>query len=51
MARLLNPPNPGAPRRAFSQARPQAEQEPEAYSLGRTVRRIRSTKSVRAAEL
>jgi len=32
-------------------ARPQAEQEPEAYPLGRTVRRIRSTKSVRAAEL
>ena len=27
-----------------------AEQEPEAYPLGRTVRRIRSTKFVRAAE-
>ena len=31
-------------------ARPQAEQEPEAYPPGRTVQRIRSTKSVRAAE-
>ena len=27
------------------------ESKPEAYSLGRTVRRIRSTTSVRAAEL
>jgi len=26
------------------------ENEPQAYPLGRTVRRIRSTKSVRAAE-
>ena len=26
------------------------ESKPEAYPLGRTVRRIRSTKSVRAAE-
>ena len=28
-----------------------SERRPEAYPLGRTVRRIRSTKSVRAAEL
>ena len=27
-----------------------SESKPEAYPLGRTVRRIRSTKSVRAAE-
>ena len=31
-------------------ARPQAKQEPKEYPLGRTVRRIRSTKFVRAAE-
>jgi|GraSoi013_1_20cm_4_1032433.scaffolds.fasta_scaffold24136_2 hypothetical protein len=31
---VSHPPYPGAPRRAFSQARPQAEQEPEAYPLG-----------------
>ncbi len=45
-----HPPNPGAPRRAFSQARPQPMKALEAYPMGRTVRRIRSTTSVRAAE-
>ncbi len=43
-----HPPNPGAPRRAAPQARPQAK---EAYPLGRTVRRIRSTTFVRAVEM
>ena len=46
-----HPPNPVAPRRAFHHARPQPMATPEAYPLGRTVRRIRSTMSVRAAEL
>jgi hypothetical protein len=45
-----HPPNPGAPRRAAPQARPQAKEAPEAYPLGRTVRRIRSTTFVRAAK-
>src|SRR6185295_19352645 len=48
--RCSHPPNPGAPRRAFHRARPQPKATPEAYPLGRTVRRIRSTTSVRAAE-
>ena len=29
-----HPPNPGAPRRAAPQARPQAKEAPEAYPLG-----------------
>jgi hypothetical protein len=49
--RCSHPPNPGAPRRAVPRARPQPMATPQAYPLGRTVRRIRSTKSVRAAEL
>ena len=41
------------PRRMLKKAVRQAadESKPEAYPQGRTVRRIRSTKSVRAAEL
>ena len=35
-------PNPGAPRRAVPQARPQAEQEPEAYPLRGTLRILAS---------
>ena len=35
-------------KKAVQQGR--SEQRPEAYPLGRTVRRIRSTRSVRAAE-
>ena len=46
-----HPPNPGASRRAFPQARPQAKEAPEAYPLGQTVRRIRSTTFVPAAEM
>ena len=49
--RCSHPPNPSAPRRAFHRARPQQKATPQAYPLGRTVRRIRSTTSVRAAEL
>jgi hypothetical protein len=45
-----HPPNPGAPRRAVAAGKAAASEEPEAYPLGRTVRRIRSTTSVRAAE-
>jgi hypothetical protein len=38
----------GCSKRLFSKAA--ASEDPEAYPLGRTVRRIRSTTSVRAAE-
>ena len=38
----------GCSKRPFSKAA--GESKPEAYPLGRTVRRIRSTTSVRAAE-
>jgi hypothetical protein len=45
--------NRSTPRRLLKKAVSKAagESKPEAYPLGRTVRRIRSTKSVRAAEL
>ena len=46
--------SPAQPRRAETRLVPgkaASESKLEAYPLGRTVRRIRSTKSVRAAEL
>jgi hypothetical protein len=46
----FSPAEPRRARRAPSQARPRRVRA-EAYPLGRTVRRIRSTKFVRAAEL
>jgi len=54
---LLHPPalrlprQPPRPRTRHSAGKAAASEEPEAYPLGRTVRRIRSTTSVRAAEL
>jgi len=54
--RPLHPPALSLPRQPlqpgtrFVPSKAAAEQEPEAYPLGRTVRRIRSTKFVRAAE-
>ena len=48
-ARLLtHPPRRDKTRRSTGKAA--ASEDPEAYPLGRTVRRIRSTTSVRAAE-
>ena len=43
------PPSPGAPRRAPFPDEAAATEAPEAYPLGRTVRRIKSTTVVRAA--
>ena len=46
--------SPAQPRRAKtrrSASKAAGESKPQAYPLGRTVRRIRSTTSVRAAEL